>query len=376
MTSLRVLVVNWLDRENPQAGGAEIHLHEIFGRLVSAGHVVTLIASGWPGAPSRATLDGIGVHRTGGRHSFSLAAPRYFRAHLASQSFDVVVEDLNKVPLFTPFWTRLPVGLLVHHLFGATAFQEASWPMASATWLLERPIPRVFRNTPTVSVSESTKADLVLRGMDANHIEVIPNGIDLDALTPDPAVRRFETPTVLFLGRLKKYKRVDLLIRAMGRLAAQGVPGRLLIAGKGDHQPQLEALASRLGLSERVKFLGFVSEEEKLDLFRRTWVHGLTSPKEGWGIANMEAAACGTATVSSDSPGLRESVVHGETGLLTPHGDVEALAAALGSILGDGTLRDTYGMQARAFSERFSWDASAVAMEAFLGRVVASKSHD
>lgn len=367
---LRILVVNWQDRENPQGGGAETHLHETFGRMASWGHQVTLLASGWKGCAPHATLDGIAVHRTGGRYSFSLAAPAYFRNKLAPERWDVVVEDLNKVPLFTPIWTRAPVALLVHHLFGATAFQEASFPVAAATWLLERPIPRVFAGTPTVAVSESTRQDLATRGMDPSLIQVIPNGMDLGALMPASDGARYPEPTLLYLGRLKRYKGVDLILRALAVLRSRGVAARLLVGGKGDHEPALRALASDLGLGDAVRFLGFVSEEEKLELFQRSWIHVLASPKEGWGISNLEAAACATPTVASDAPGLRDSVLDGTTGFLVPHGDVEALGAALARLLLDGELRERLGVQARAFAEGFSWEGSARAMEAFLIRVV------
>lgn len=369
-SSLRVLVVNWQDRENPQGGGAETHLHEIFGRLARRGHTLTLLASGWPGCAPTAELDGIQVHRTGGRYTFSLAAPRYYRRHLAETAWDVVVEDLNKVPLFTPFWTTAPVALLVHHLFGTTAFQEASFPVAAATWFLERPVPRVFFRRPTVAVSESTREDLAHRGMDPARIDVIPNGIDLTSMAPSAEGRRYDEPTALYLGRLKRYKGIDLVLRAVARLRDQGQPVRLLLGGKGDHGPALEALAAKLGIQDQVQFLGFVSEEKKRELFQRSWVHVLASPKEGWGIANMEAAACGTPTVASDAPGLRESVVDGRTGFLVPHGDVDRLASSMGRVLGDPGLRETLGTQARAFAEGYSWDASADAMERFLERVV------
>jgi glycosyltransferase involved in cell wall biosynthesis len=286
-----------------------------------------------------------------------------------------VVEDLNKVPLFTPRWTAAPVALLVHHLFGTTAFREASFPVAAATWLLERPIPRVFGATPTVAVSESTRQDLVRRGMDPALIEVIPNGMDLSALVPSHAPR-YEEPTVVYLGRLKRYKGVDLILRAVARLRAQGLPVRFLVGGRGDHEPALRALVGQLQIGEAVTFLGFVSEDRKKEMFQRSWVHALTSPKEGWGIAVLEAAACGTCTAASDSPGLRDSVVDGVTGLLVPHGDVGALAGALGRVLGDPDLRDRLGRQARSFAERFSWDASADAMEGFLTRVVRNSRRD
>lgn len=373
---LRILVVNWLDRENPQAGGAEEHLHETFGRLVGLGHDVTALVSGWPGCAPLTTLDGVEVHRAGRRYTFSVAGPRYFAKHLRNRGFDVVVEDLNKIPLFTPYWVRAPVVLLAHHLFGSTAFQAGPFPVALATWLLERPIPFVFRQTPAVAVSDSTRDDLVARGLDRSLIEVIPNGIDLVRYAPDAAVGRTEKPTLLFLGRLKKYKRVDLVIEAVARLAERGVETELQVGGAGDQLGSLQALARRLGVVDRVHFLGFVSDAKKLELLRTSWVHVLTSPKEGWGISNLEAAACGTPTVASDAPGLRESVVHGETGLLVPHGDVEELTNSLESLTGDRALREAMGVRARAFAEDFSWDHSAAAFERLLARVVGESARE
>lgn len=372
---LRILVVNWLDRENPLSGGAETHLHEVFGRLARAGHEVTALVSGWPGCAPRATLDGLDVHRAGSRYSFSVAAPLYYRSHLAAKGFDVVVEDLNKVPLFTPYWTSAPVVLLVHHLFGTTAFQAGPAPIAALTWLLEWPVPAVFRHRPTIAVSESTKSDLVRRGMLAERIRVIPNGIDLDSFTPGDGTRA-DRPTLLFLGRLKPYKRVDLLVDAVALLAQSGVEVRLLVAGDGEERARLAARVERLGLGDRVELLGFVSEAEKREALRTAWIHVLTSAKEGWGISVLEAAACGTPSVASDSPGLREAVVPGETGVLVPHGDVPALAAAIRSLLEDEPRRRAMGRASRAFAARFSWDASARAVEAALREVVTEARPD
>ena len=363
-------MVNWQDRLNPQAGGAEIHLHEVFGRLAAWGHRVTLLVSGGEGARARETVDGMDVHRVGGRYTFNLAGPWYYRTRLRREPFDVVVEDLNKVPLFTPLWCRRPVALLVHHLFGRTAFEEAPFPLAAATWLLERPLPIVYRGVPIEAVSQSTADDLVERGFPRASITVVPNGVDLGFYTPDPAGRRAAEPTVLYLGRLKRYKRVDLILRAVAVLRDRGVKVRLIIAGRGDHAPELARLRDELGLTAQVEMPGFVSEEEKRRLFRESWVHVLTSPKEGWGIANLEAAACGTPTVASDSPGLRDSVVDGETGFLVPHGDVEALADRLGQLVADEMLRRRLGEGARAFAERFTWETTARETEAFLEGVL------
>jgi len=220
-------------------------------------------------------------------------------------------------------------------------------------------------------VSESTKDDLVARGLNAEQIKVIPNGIDLDWYTPREDVERAVRPTLLFLGRLKKYKRVDLVIEAVARLAESGTDVELVVGGSGDQLEELTSLVDGLGVSDRVRFAGFVSEEEKLRLLRTSWIHVLTSSKEGWGMSNLEAAACGTPTVASDSPGLRESVRDGETGCLVPHGDVVALTAALADLIANPETRGEMGRAARRFAEGFSWDSSAEAFESVLNRVVA-----
>jgi glycosyltransferase involved in cell wall biosynthesis len=334
---------------------------------------VTLLCSGFPGAPKRERMDGMEVHRIGGRMTFGLHVPRHVRRSPELQGVDVVVEDLNKVPVFMPFWCRAPVVLLVHHLFGGTAFREVSFPLALATWLLERPVPLVFRNAPVMTVSESTALDLRRRGMTWEECVVVHNGVDLERFRPAPGEGEFREPTLLYLGRLKRYKRVDLLLEAVGRLRREGTAVRLLVAGKGDHESELLRLRQRLGLGNSVEFLGYVSEQEKVRLLRRSWVHVLTSPKEGWGISVLEAAACATPTVASDSPGLRDSVQHGKTGLLVPHGDVEALAGALSVLMENAPLRKDMGSAARRFAEGFTWEAAARTTEAFLRRRVAAK---
>jgi glycosyltransferase involved in cell wall biosynthesis len=358
---------------NPRSGGAEIHLHEVFGRLARRGHEVTLLVSGWKGASSRERLDDMDVHRVGTRHTYNAIAPFYYRRQLKSRRFDVFVEDLNKVPIFAPFWAGSPVALLVHHLFGATAFQEAAFPIAALTWLLERPLARTYPGIPVVAVSRSTEEDLVARGFERGHIRVIENGVDAQRYRPDPAQPRFGQPTILYLGRLQRYKRVDLILEAFARMAPRNPDARLVIAGTGTAAADLGQLVARLGLEQRVELPGFVSEAEKLRLLRGAWVHVLTSPKEGWGIANLEAAACGTATVASDSPGLRDSVRHGQTGFLVPHGDVDALSERLQAVLADPALRENLGRNARQFAEELSWERAADRMEAFLAEVAGQR---
>src|SRR5437667_58191 len=101
---MKILVIDWQDHRNPQAGGAEIHLHEMFRRVVAAGHRVDLLCSRFGEAPRYAVLEGIAVHRVGTRHSFPFVVHRYYSEKLAGESYDVVIEDVNKIPLYTPLW--------------------------------------------------------------------------------------------------------------------------------------------------------------------------------------------------------------------------------------------------------------------------------
>jgi glycosyltransferase involved in cell wall biosynthesis len=368
---VRLLLVNWQDIENPQAGGAEIHLHEIFGRLARRGHEITLLCGGWPGAPRRARLDGMDIHRVGTRSSFGLLAQPFFRRKLAQQSWDLLVEDINKVPLYTPLWGGQRTAALVPHLFGGTAFLELPAPLAAAVWLSERPLGRVYRDVPFEAISESTRDDLVARGIPRRNIEVIYPGIDTAAYTPDPASRS-PRPVFAYLGRLKKYKGVHLVIRAFAAMTSTAAT--LEIAGAGDYRPSLEALARSLDLGGRVRFLGRISEAEKLALLRRAWGLVFASPKEGWGITNLEAAACATPVVASNSPGIRESVRHGETGFLIPHGDTGGMAAAMDRLAGSIGLVEQLGRHARRFAETFTWERAADETERHLTRLIGGGS--
>jgi glycosyltransferase involved in cell wall biosynthesis len=204
---------------------------------------------------------------------------------------------------------------------------------------------------------------------------VIENGVDTALYSPGDDRDRYSDPTLLYLGRLRHYKRVDLILRALVRLRENGISTRLLIAGTGDDEGRLRREASRLDLSEdEVHFLGFVSEEKKVELLQRAWVHILTSPKEGWGITIVEAGACGTPTVASDAPGLRDSVRDGETGFLVPHGDTEALAQRVGLLLRDGEMRRRMGIAARTFAATLSWERTSARLAQAIERAVPERS--
>jgi glycosyltransferase involved in cell wall biosynthesis len=212
----------------------------------------------------------------------------------------------------------------------------------------------------------------VARGFEPDRVHVSYPGVDHAVFHPPEPAEETSRPTAVYIGRLRRYKGLDILLRALARLREAGVELRLVVAGQGDDRGRLERLAQQLGLGELVSFRGFVSEEEKVRALQTAWMNVYPSPKEGWGITNVEAAACGTPSVASDSPGLRESVRHRESGFLVPHDDVEAWAAALRGLVENADLRRRLGIGATRHAARFTWEATSAQTEAIL-RTVASR---
>jgi glycosyltransferase involved in cell wall biosynthesis len=222
----------------------------------------------------------------------------------------------------------------------------------------ERPIGRIYRGVPAQAISRSTRDDLVDRGLRPEAIRVIHPGVDLDRFIPSAGTRA-ASPTFLYLGRLRRYKGVQHLVRAVALLRDRGVHIDLRIAGRGSHERRLRALAARLGVADRVHFVGFVSEEAKPALFGEAWANLFPSPKEGWGITNLEAGACGTPSIAADAPGLRETVIDGETGVLVQPGSSVAFAEAIAGLAADRARVESLGAAARRHAGRFTWDAAA-----------------
>ncbi|MGQ9602699.1 MAG: glycosyltransferase family 4 protein [bacterium] len=367
-----ILFVNWRDIANPEAGGAEIHLHEISRRMASMGHRVTVLASFFSGADGEEVIDGVRIIRRGGKFTFNWHVPLVIRQLVRKEHFDVVVDDVNKIPFYTPLYVRKPLLAISHHLFARTIFLETAFPLALYVYASELLIPIVYRNTRIVAVSRSTKQDLVSRGIPSSNISVIHNAVDHSRYNPDFS-KKSPKPLVAYLGRIKRYKRVDVLLKAFKAVVSELKDARLAIAGSGDFLEDLKKLAFKLGISDYIEFLGFVSEETKIELLCKAHVVVNTSSKEGWGVTVIEANACGTPVIASDVPGLRDAVVDGRTGLLVPYGDIDALSCAMIKVLKDHELRRRISEEAISWAKRFSWDESARAMIDVIREVIENR---
>lgn len=355
----RVLVLNERDLRHPSAGGAEIHVFEVFGRLAARGYAITQAASGFPGCARSERVEGIDVVRLGPLAAYYPRAVWMCARETRRGSFDVVVECLNKVPFYSPLYSRAPVLALCHHLFGEVAFQQVAWPIAATVWGLERLVPRLYRGRPFVTISESSRQDLIERGLPADSIRVSHCGIRPSRVEVE--LEKARPLRVAYVGRLEPYKRVELLLQAMAQLSDRFPEAEILVIGRGSARPGLEALARELGLLARTRFTGFVSDEERDALLAGCRVCVCPSEKEGWGLTVIEANGVGTPVVATDAPGLRDSVRHGSTGFLVP-GDAASFARAIGELLGDDELALAMSRESLTWSKRFDWDRAAAEM--------------
>jgi glycosyltransferase involved in cell wall biosynthesis len=371
----RVLVLNERDSRHPSAGGAETHVEEISRRMAAFGFEITLAASSFPGAPSHEQRDGFTVRRLGKLafyypHVVWSCAWETFRGR-----FDVVVEHLNKVPFCAAAYSSVPVIAVNHHLFGSSAFLQVSWPVAAAVVGIEKLIPLVYRRTPFLAVSQSSKDDLIARGIAAERIAILHNGITPPSQSTRPVTER--PCRVAYLGRLEPYKRVDLMLRALATLVEPFPALEIVLVGRGTARPGLEQLAVELGIAERTRFTGFVDDAERNALIAEARVCVCPSVKEGWGITVIEANALGTPVIATDAPGLADAVRHDETGLLVADGAAGAftgrLASAVADLLSDDARLAKLSAGALAWSKRFDWDRSAEQMAQAVEAALASK---
>ena len=359
---IRALVLNERDPRHPAAGGAEVHVAEVARRLAADGFELTQLACSFRGAPAREEQEGLSVRRLGPLAAYYPRVVLETARETRRGRFDLVIEHLNKVPFCAAAYAKVPVLAVSHHLFGRSAFLQVAWPVAAGVVALERLIPAGYREVPFLAVSQSSKDDLVARGIPAGQVEIVHNGIRPPRVAPRPWSER--PLRLAYLGRLEPYKRVDLLLRAAAKLVPRHPELEIVLIGRGSARPGLERLARELGLAARTRFAGFVADDERDRLLADARVCACPSVKEGWGLTVIEVNALGTPVVATDAPGLRDAVRDGETGLLVADGPAPAfaarLAARIAEILDDPALAERLAHGALDWSRRFSWDQTAL----------------
>lgn len=350
---LNILVLADRDWTHPQGGGTGLNVYAQVVRWARWGHRVTVIAGEYPGSvPYEEVEPNLTVHRMGGRGS---VFPRGIAAVLRGlgRDADVVLEVINGITFLTPLWLRKPRVALVNHPHRDLYTGEFGPRMGRvmAAFFEELPLRYLYRRAPFLTISNSARDELVsIDGVPPEHITVCYCGVGPGPLQPR---ERAPEPRLLYLGRLKAYKRVEYLLDAL-----EALPGVSLdVAGAGDHGDPLGAEVARRGLNDRVRLHGRVDEHTKAKLLGEAWVHVTASASEGWSLTVMEAALCDTPSVALAVGGLRESVVDGETGFLAQ--DLGDFIARVRQLLEDSELRERMGAAAGARARTFTWERTA-----------------
>jgi glycosyltransferase involved in cell wall biosynthesis len=351
---LKVLVLADRDWTHPQGGGTGENVYANVARWARWGNQVTVVAGAYPGClPVEQVEPNLVVHRMGGRGSvFPRAAWAVIRG--LGRDADVVFEVINGIVFLTPLWLRKPRVALVNHPHRDLYIGEFGSRMGRIMSALfeELPLRMLYRRVPFLTISGSARDELVsIDGIPSQNITLAYCGIGPGPFGPgEPA----PDPRLLYVGRLKAYKRIEVLL---DMLVALPQDVSLDIAGHGDHGETLSDEISRRGLGERVRVHGHVDEQTKADLYRQAWLHVTASASEGWSLTVMESALCGTPSAALAVGGLRESIVDGQTGLLsqTP----AEMTDKVRLVLSDHELRTRLGEAARERALTFTWDRTA-----------------
>lgn len=355
---MKILIINWQDIKNKFSGGAEVHLFEIFSRIAKKGHKVTLVCCKMKDLPKVEFINDIEIIRIGNRLFFNFFFIKYYLSKLRHMNFDIIIDDINKIAFFTPLYVKKPILGILHHFFGKTIFREVNPLSGLYVVISEKLMDFVYKGTPFVVVSESTKEELIKRKYNPKLIHIVYNALNPSKF-PFKIQKKFEVPTITYFGRIKKYKSIDHLLYAFQIILKELPNSQLFIVGDGDYLKKLVSIAKNLNISANIKFWGFVNENKKIEFLSRSHCVVNTSIKEGWGITNLESNACGTPVISANVPGLRDSVKDGFSGLLYNYGYIEELANKILLIFRDNQLREKLSNGAIEWAKNFTWEKSA-----------------
>jgi len=266
-----VLFLTARDTRNPEGGGSEVYVERMAAEMVARGHNATVVCAEHDQAPRlEVKASGVRMVRRGGRHTVYLrAAVLYLAGFFGVGALargkrgrpDVIVDICNGVPFLSVLYARRPVIALVHHPHREQWHVVLpGWRAHFGWWIESRLAIWAYRRCPYVTVSEATRSELVQMGVDRERITIVHNG------TPElvgAAVDRSAAPELLILGRLVPHKRIEVALRATAALAPEFPGLNLVVAGQGWWEANLRETAAELGLTDRVRFTGFVPERVK-----------------------------------------------------------------------------------------------------------------
>lgn len=354
---MNILILNWRDTKHSWAGGSEIYIHELAKRWVKSGNDVTLFCGQdvVKQLPEREKIEGISIIRRGGRFSvYAWAFIFYFKE--LRRNVDVVIDVENGVPFLTPLYSRKKKICLVYHVHGVQFFYELQFPLSYIGFFFEKYIfPIFYRNTQIISISKSTKTELKKIGFRNKNISIIEPGVAINK--GQNGFKKFKKPTIIYLGRIKRYKRINILVEIFPKILERIPNARLIIAGWGSEAPLITDIVMKSKIRRKIKLQGPVGESEKRELLSKSWVFVNPSLHEGWGISVIETNLLKTPAISFDVPGLSDSISNNYSGFLC-NGEIQMIDK-LYEILTNTKLREKMGENAYSWANKFDWDKSA-----------------
>lgn len=349
---MRILILNWRDITHPWAGGAERHIHELAKNWVEWGHQVTILSGGYKTAKKRDYIDGIEIIRLGNTYNIFFLWPFLYWWKLRKNHYDCLIDTAHGISFMAPLFVKLPTILILHHDHKELWKTEFNKLISRIGIFFEKRIlPKIYKQSYVFTLSKDSRNHFIRVGY--KNVFAIPPGIIRPKLS---SRRKFKTPTICYLGRLRKYKRVDLLLNLLSKLSKKS-DVRLIILGDGQDRRRLENLCKKRYLQNKMIFKGFVSEKEKYQILSKSWILAFPSIIEGWGLVALEAASCGTPTIAFKVPGLKDAVKEGVSGILVQNEDQYLEATQL--LINNSTLRHKLSRQSLDWAKEFRWDKSA-----------------
>ena len=354
---VRILIFNWRDISHVWSGGAENYIHELAKLWVEQGYQVTIFSGNDNLSKRYEVLDGVQIVRRGGFYTVYFWAVLYYIFRFRGL-YDLVIDSENGIPFFTPLYVGKAKLLLIHHIHQEVFRNHLSLPLAIfASFLEGKLMPFIYKNQKVITVSESSKQEILKLGKDVfGAIEIVNPGIHTHKFL---TLKKTTNPSFLYLGRLQPYKNIEVAIKAFAQVISKYPDATLTIAGFGESLISLKKLAGQLSIEKSVIFTGRVTDERKYELLSESWVMLQPSMIEGWGITVIEANASGTPVIASNVNGLRDSVVDGRTGMLVRPKDVQMFARVMTDLIENKEFRDYLSAQGIKWSQNFSWKKQA-----------------
>jgi glycosyltransferase involved in cell wall biosynthesis len=295
------------------------------------------------------------IVRAGRQWTVHWSAFRRYRGRLSTY-FDVVIDEVNTIPFFTPLWSDIPSVMFIHQLAREVWWYESAFPLSAIGFIAEPIYLRLYRGVPVLTVSESTRSDLRRLGLEGT-ITIIPEGVEPIKAHGSASVAG---PIFLYVGRLAPSKRIHHVVKAFALFRREMGIGHLDLIGTGPkrYQNSLVRLAQKLGMDDCIEFRGRVSNSDKHRLMAGATALLMASVREGWGLVVTEANACGTPAIVYDVPGLRDSVRNGSTGLVV-RPDPRALCDAMKLLVTQPDLRAQLAAEALRWSGTLSIESMA-----------------